>query len=136
MNRIIYTQPDSTVAIIIPANSIEEAMKDIPEGADYEVVPVEAIPSDRLFRHAWKKGVGAIVTDLPLAAQIAHEKRRAKRNADFAPLDTQATIPSQAAAAEAARQAIRDADAVVQTQIDAATTEAELKAALVSYGAV
>jgi hypothetical protein len=61
------------------------------------------------------------------AKTIAHDKRRAARAAEFAPLDVKATIPSEAAAAEAARQAVRDKYATVQTQIDAAADVAALK---------
>jgi hypothetical protein len=69
----------------------------------------------------------AIVIDLNKAKEIAHDKRRAARTAEFAPLDIKATIPSEAAAAEAARQAIRDKYAAMQNQMDAATTVEELK---------
>jgi hypothetical protein len=69
----------------------------------------------------------AIVIDLNKAKEIAHDKRRAARAAEFAPLDIKATIPSEAAAAEAARQAIRDKYAAMQSQMDAATTVEELK---------
>jgi predicted nucleic acid-binding Zn-ribbon protein len=72
----------------------------------------------------------AIVIDLNKAKEIAHDKRRAARTAEFAPLDIKATIPSEAAAAEAARQAIRDKYAAMQSQMDAATTVEELKALL------
>jgi predicted nucleic acid-binding Zn-ribbon protein len=72
----------------------------------------------------------AIVIDLNKAKEIAHDKRRAARAAEFAPLDIKATIPSEAEAAEAARQAIRDKYAAMQSQMDAATTVEELKALL------
>lgn len=61
------------------------------------------------------------------AKAIAHDVRRAKRAAEFAPLDVQATIPSMAAQAEAARQAVREKYADMQDAIDAAATPAELK---------
>jgi hypothetical protein len=61
------------------------------------------------------------------AKAIVHDKRRAARAAEFAPLDIKATIPSEAAAAEAARQAIRAKYATMQTEIDAAPGVPELK---------
>lgn len=61
-----------------------------------------------------------ITINIDKAKTIAHDKRRAARAAEFAPLDVKATIPSEAAAAEAARQAVRAKYAEVQTQIDAA----------------
>jgi hypothetical protein len=68
-----------------------------------------------------------ITVNMPKAKAIAHDIRRAKRAAEFAPLDIQATIPAQAAQAEAARQVIRDKYADMQTDIDAAATPEELK---------
>jgi len=68
-----------------------------------------------------------IKIDLSKAKTIAHDKRRAARAAEFAPLDVKATIPSEAAAAEAARQTVREKYVTVQTQIDAAADVAALK---------
>ena len=68
-----------------------------------------------------------ITVNITKAKAIVHDKRRAARAAEFAPLDIKATIPSEAAAAEAARQAIRDKYATMQTEIDAATGVPELK---------
>jgi hypothetical protein len=52
--RIIYKTPEGGVAVIIPADTIEACMKDIPEGAEYAIVDVSDIPSDRTFRDAWE----------------------------------------------------------------------------------
>ena len=71
-----------------------------------------------------------ITVNLNKAKDIAHEKRRAARSAEFAPLDIKATIPSEAEQAEAARQAIREKYATLQAQMDAAQTADELKALL------
>ena len=71
-----------------------------------------------------------ITINLDKAKAIAHDKRRAARAAEFAPLDIKATIPSEAVAAEAARQAVRDKYAVVQAAIDAASDVNALKVAL------
>jgi hypothetical protein len=61
-----------------------------------------------------------IKVNIDKAKNIVHEKRRAKRAEEFAPLDVKATIPSEAVAAEEARQAVRDKYAELQNQIDAA----------------
>ncbi len=61
------------------------------------------------------------------AKDIAHEVRRAKRSEEFAPLDIKATIPSEAAAAEAARQSIREKYAAIQSSIEAAADVDTLK---------
>jgi hypothetical protein len=71
-----------------------------------------------------------IAINIDKAKAIAHDKRRAARAAEFAPLDIKATIPSEAAAAEAARQFIRDKYADIQIAIDAATTVDDIKSAM------
>jgi len=115
----VYQQEDNTVATCSKQSSI-------PEGATWK--EVESVP-DRAFRSAWRITGDAVATDLPLAKEIAHELRRAKREKDFAPHDEviMKQIPSQdATQAESDRVAIRDADAVVQTAIDACTDATEL----------
>ena len=52
--RIIYPTDDGGVAIIIPAVSIEAALKDVPQGKPYKIVDVSDIPEDRTFRNAWE----------------------------------------------------------------------------------
>lgn len=74
-----------------------------------------------------------IVVNIDKAKTIAHDMRRAARAEEFKPHDEviMKQIPGvDAQAAEAARQAIRDKYAAIQTQIDAATTPEEIKAAL------
>ncbi len=68
-----------------------------------------------------------IVVNLIKAKALAHGMRRAARAAEFAPLDIKATIPSEAAAAEAARQAIREKYAAIQNDINSAPGVSELK---------
>jgi hypothetical protein len=55
--RIVYTNDDGTISIIVPADcglTIEEiAAKDVPAGKEYHIVNVSDIPSDRTFRNAW-----------------------------------------------------------------------------------
>ena len=69
-----------------------------------------------------------ITVDMTKAKVIAHDSRRATRNAAFAPLDIKATIPAEATAAEEARVVIRTDDAALQTQMDAASNADALKA--------
>lgn len=73
-----------------------------------------------------------IVIDVNKAKAIGHDMRRAARAEEFKPYDEAIAkqIPGQMEGAEAARQAIRDKYAVMQTQIDAATRPEEIKAAL------
>ena len=62
------------------------------------------------------------------AKDIAHDKRRAVRAAEFAPLDLQASVSFLAVEAEAKRQAIRDKYAALQEQIIASADIASLSA--------
>jgi len=71
-----------------------------------------------------------ITININKAKNIAHDARRTARSAEFAPLDIKATIPSEATAAEAARQVVRDKYAAMQTAIDSAITTDEIKAAM------
>lgn len=68
-----------------------------------------------------------ITINIDKAKAIAHDARRTARTLEFAPLDIKATISSEATAAEAARQAVRDKYATMQTAIDAATTIEQIK---------
>jgi hypothetical protein len=134
--RIIYSNTDGTVAVIVPTGeiSIEEvAAKDVPAGATFEIVSVDEVPSDRTFRDAWVMGDCCIDHDLDKCKAIGHDKRRAARAEEFAPLDEMIAkqIPGvDAIAAEEARQVIRDKYAEVQDAIDVAETPDEIKAAL------
>jgi hypothetical protein len=68
-----------------------------------------------------------ISVNIPKAKAIAHDMRRVARSQEFAPLDIKATIPSEAAAAEAARQVVREKYAALQADIDAAPDVFALK---------
>jgi len=57
--RIIYSNEDGGVAIIVPSAecglTIEQiAQKDVPTGKAYKIVDVADIPTDRTFRNAWE----------------------------------------------------------------------------------
>ncbi len=61
MQRIIYKTTEGGVAVIVPTpeyletHTIEElAAKDVPAGAEFKIVDVTDIPSDRTFRDAWE----------------------------------------------------------------------------------
>ena len=71
-----------------------------------------------------------ITINIDKAKAIAHDKRRAARSAEFAPLDIKATIPSEAAVAEAARAAIRTKYDTMQTAINSASTVDQIKSAM------
>jgi hypothetical protein len=52
-SRIIYPNDDGGISIIIPAESVEAAMKDIPAGKPYKIIDAADVPADRTFRNAW-----------------------------------------------------------------------------------
>ena len=133
MKRIIFQNESGGVSVIIPAESVELALKDVPEGVAYEIVEDDAIPSDRFFRNAWVANGAAVEVDLDQAKSIGHDMRRAQREADFAPFDAiiMKQIPGNSAAeAEEARQQIRFKYALIQDVIEAAETPDEIKSAL------
>ena len=68
-----------------------------------------------------------IKIDMLKAKEIAHEKRRAARAVEFAPLDIQITIPMYAEQAELERQVVRDKHAEIQDLIDQAESVEDLK---------
>jgi hypothetical protein len=51
--RIIYPTDDGGVAVIIPAESVEAAMKDVPADKPYKIIDAADVPADRTFRNAW-----------------------------------------------------------------------------------
>ena len=56
--RILYTQDNGTVAIIVPADNcpltVEQIQeKDVPKGKTSYIVDASVIPTDRSFRDAW-----------------------------------------------------------------------------------
>lgn len=71
-----------------------------------------------------------IIINIDKAKVIAHNIRRYKRTKEFAPLDIKATIPAESATAEAARQAVREKYAAMQSAINAAATTDEIRAAI------
>lgn len=53
MKRIIYPT-ETGIAVIVPAESAEAALKDVPAGVPYKIVDTADIPTDRTFRAAWE----------------------------------------------------------------------------------
>lgn len=73
-----------------------------------------------------------IKVNVEKAKEISHGIRRSARAEEFQPLDVKATIPAEATQAEAERQVVRDKYAAIQAEIDAATSDVELKQVLVN----
>jgi hypothetical protein len=87
----------------------------------------------RLTEHSVEHGsIQMIKINVDKAKAIGHDMRRAARAEEFKPFDEAIAkqIPGAADGAETERQAIREKYAAIQTQIDAAATPDEIKAAL------
>jgi hypothetical protein len=133
MNRIIYPTPEGGVAVIIPAESIELALKDVPKGVHYEIVNTDDIPADRTFRGAWVMGDCCIEHDIDQCKAIGHDTRRTKRAEEFHLFDEiiAKQIPGVSAVeAETSRQSIREKYALIQDAINVSETTDEIKLAL------
>ena len=134
--RIIYPTANGGVAVVTPTGElpIEELIaRVVPPDVPYEIVEVDQVPPDRTFRNAWVMGDCCIDHDLDLCKEIGHTMRRSARAEEFAPHDEVIAkqIPgADAAAAESARQAIRDKYDAIQSAIATAEAPEEIKAAL------
>jgi hypothetical protein len=132
-SRIIYQSESGGVSVIIPTESVELALKDVPEGVAYEIIEDDAIPSDRFFRNAWVANGAAVDVDLGKAKDIGHDIRRQQRAEEFKPYDDiiAKQIPGlDATEAEASRAQIRFKYGLIQDVIDAASDPEEIKSAL------
>lgn len=112
--RIIYTNEDGGVTILVPAPSMfdsstmdyeimknnlgkeelteEEIIdyilaKDIPEGKVSKIVTVDKIPADRFFRNAWEQNGEELSINLPKAKTIKLNQFRALREPLLEALD-------------------------------------------------
>lgn len=134
MSKIIYTNSDGTVSVVIPTGEVP--VEDLPAKlglTDYEIVEDEVIPSDRTFRNAWVKTGATVVEDLTKSKEVGHELRRAARSEEFKPHDELISkqIPgADTDAAEASRVTIRAKYATIQVSIEDAATTADIKTAL------
>jgi hypothetical protein len=125
--RIIYPTDNGGVAVLIPAESIEAAMKDIPEGKPYKIVDVADVPTDRTFRNAWKDE-GGIKVDMGKAKDLTKDRLRADRKPLLEAQDVafQRALESGASTAEIVKEKQRLRD--ITKQVDALTSLDELKA--------
>lgn len=135
MNTVIVYQQNDSVSIVYPTpdflkdHSIDDVVRiSVPSNVQSKIIDQSLIPKDVEFRGAWKfSSENGIDIDFDKAKSIAHDIRRVARSEEFKPWDVKATIPSEATQAEAERQKIRDKYAVLQVQMDAATTIEALK---------
>jgi len=142
--RVIYTRPDGGVSVVIPT---QETLDRFPVEADLDAhlldrsIPADAsavqfidhtdLPTDRTFRNAWRRDLGAVVVDMPLARDIQMAHIRAARDDALAASDTDMIRAQEdgdpANVLKVRRQALRDMPANIQTQIDNAPNPTALK---------
>ena len=53
MKRILFPNDNGGISIVVPIESVDAAMKDVPSGKPYLIVDAADIPTDREFRNAW-----------------------------------------------------------------------------------
>lgn len=100
----------------------------------YEVVDVEAIPGDRIFRNAWEhdtsKSAQKVKINIDKAKAVAHEMRLFDLVKKLKPLGGAAPISALTDEAQVERDVVLSNDTAMETNIDAAKSEAGLKTAL------
>ena len=128
--RIIWTEPSGQVAVLYPILPVEDCIKDVPSGLDYFIVEDSDIPKNTFFSQAWKIVDGKIEMDITKAREVHRENIRIARQEKLAELDIEfqraLESSSDTSTIVAKKQALRDAPA--DSDIDAATDEAGLKA--------
>lgn len=145
MFSIIWFDPDfdadgAALRIVNAQQTRAEAEKYVTKNTqrlgitDYEIINQDKVLTDRTFRDAWRhdktSSPDKISIDIPKAKVIAHGYRRFLRKQEFNPLDEiiSKQIPGKALNdAEAERVVIRAKYNKMQTDIDAAASDAELK---------
>lgn len=87
MPFIIYPQkPDNKLAVIIPCGDVQDAIKDVPEGAPYAIVDsLEGIDNDYFDGFIYEDGEA--VADIAACKSIHLDKFRAVRAPKLAKLD-------------------------------------------------
>jgi len=128
--RIIWTEPNGQVAVLYPIEAIENCIKDVPSGLDYFIIEEDDIPKNTFFERAWKIVDGKIEMDITRAREVHRENIRRARLGKLMELDIefQRALETSAdtSAIVAKKKALRDAPS--DSAIEAAKTEAELKA--------
>jgi hypothetical protein len=86
MSFIIYPQADNRLAVIIPTGDVQDAIKDVPEGAPYAIVDsLESIDND--YFNGLVYADGQIEADISKCKEIHLDKFRSARAPKLAKLD-------------------------------------------------
>jgi hypothetical protein len=130
MKRIIYTNNDGGVSIVIPTGEVDIdtlITTVVPQGANYSVIDDADLPADRTFRGAWVKSGDAIDHDIEKAQIITKERLRADRVPLLEKLDIDymkaIEINADTSKIVAEKQRLRD----ITKQVDNVTNLADLK---------
>jgi hypothetical protein len=85
MPFIIYPQDGNKLAVIIPCGDVNDAVKDVPEGAPYAIVDSLDVDNDYFDGFVYEDG--AAVVDISKAQLIHLDKFRKARSPKLAKLD-------------------------------------------------
>lgn len=117
-DRIIYENPDGSASVIIPTGEISiDAVKakDVPGDAiKVQIVTINEIPPDRIFRGAWRKKPGKLEVNMPAARIIHMDRIRKERDKELIEQDKAYAIADDAndgpgkAAVQQKRRDLRD----------------------------
>lgn len=139
--RLIYTRAeDGGLSVMIPAPGMtkDDVLQHLPADAiNPQWVVASALPTCRTFRDAWSHGGEKVDIDIDGAKQITHERRRAARATEFAPLDDAIAkqLPGKSAIElEADRAAVREKYKLVQEQIEKCESASDLLDVITTEG--
>lgn len=154
--RIVYTNADGSVAVEIPSpqylasggsmEALQARVTNRVGASNVRRITTAELPANRLYRNAWDDSNPEVFVGVSMtkAKEIAHGRRRAKRDEVFAPdlaITSKAAqgIPLKAGenAAEASQRMTdykANVDDVAQAAIDAAADATELEAVETANG--
>lgn len=110
---IAYPQPNGQVAIVIPTEDVNDAIKDVPAGVEYKIVESVDIDNDYFNAYEFDAELGAKV-NIERAKAIHLDKFRAARSPKLQKLDidfmkaVEANDEVKKAEIIAAKQILRD----------------------------
>jgi hypothetical protein len=110
---ITYPQPNGQVAVVIPTNDVNDAIKDVPAGIEYKIVESVDIDNDYFNAYEFDAELGA-KANIEKAKAIHLDKFRSARAPKLAKLDidfmkaVEANDEEKKAEIVAAKQALRD----------------------------
>ncbi len=127
MKRIIYTQDNGVVAVIIPSLDWKGTLTQlakcvVPKGIAYKIVEASTIPEDRTFREAWELAEKTVKVNMDKARNIHMAAIKRARNKKLADLDIEQLKGNDVATQ---KQKLRDLPIVLDLSI--AETPDDLK---------